>query len=70
MKLGLNGDFKDSIHINSLMSFTPGKKGLYEKPMEIEMAEKLAAESKLTEDDVKDLSDMVKESMYQKIKSS
>jgi Arc/MetJ family transcription regulator len=30
----------------------------------------LDAESKLTEDDVKDLSEMVKESMYQKIKSS
>jgi hypothetical protein len=36
--------------------------------MEIEMAEKLAAESKLTEDDVIDLSEMVKESMYKKIR--
>lgn len=46
------------------------KKGFMKKLIEIEMAEKLAAESKLTEDDVKDLSEMVKESMYQKIKSS
>ena len=46
------------------------KKGFMKKLIEIEMAEKLAAESKLTEDDVKDLSEMAKESMYQKIKSS
>jgi hypothetical protein len=46
------------------------KKGFMKKLIEIEMAEKLAADSKLTEDDVKDLSGMVKESMYQKIKSS
>ena len=46
------------------------KKGFMKKLIEIEMAEKLAADSKLTEDDVKDLSEMVKESMYQKIKSS
>jgi hypothetical protein len=46
------------------------KKGFMKKLIEIEMAEKLAAESKLTEDDVKDLSEMVKESMYKNIKSS
>ena len=46
------------------------KKGFMKKLIEIEMAEKLAADSKLTEDDVKDLSEMVKESMYQTIKSS
>lgn len=46
------------------------KKGFMKKLIEIEMAEKLAADSKLTEDDVKDLSEMVKESMYKKIKSS
>jgi hypothetical protein len=45
------------------------KKGFMKKLIEIEMAEKLAAESKLTEDDVKDLSEIVKESMYKKTKS-
>jgi len=44
------------------------KKGFMKKLIEIKMAEKLAAESKLTEDDVKDLSEMIKESMYKKIK--
>jgi hypothetical protein len=45
------------------------KKGFMKKLIEIEMAEKLAAESKLTEDDVNDLSEIVKESMYKKTKS-
>ena len=46
------------------------KKGFMKKLIEIEMAEKLAAESKLTEDHVNDLSEMVKESMYREVKSS
>lgn len=46
------------------------KRGFMKKLIEIEMAEKLAAESKLTEDQVNDLSELVKESMYREIKSS
>lgn len=46
------------------------KRGFMKKLIEIEMAEKLAAESKLTEDQVNDLSEMVKESMYREVKSS
>lgn len=46
------------------------KRGFMKKLIEIEMAEKLAAQSKLTEDDVRDLSEMIKDSMYKKIKSS
>jgi hypothetical protein len=70
MKLGLSGDFKESVHINSLLWFIPGRKGFMKKLIEMEIAEKLVAESRLTEDDVKDLSETVKESMYKKIKSS
>jgi hypothetical protein len=44
------------------------KRGFMKKLIEIEMAEKLAAESKLIEDDVRDLSEMIKDSMYKKIK--
>ena len=46
------------------------KRGFMKKLIEIEMAEKLAAESKLTEDDVRDLSEMIKDSMYREVKSS
>lgn len=46
------------------------KKGFIKKLIEIEMAEKLAAESKLTEDDVEFLSEVVKKDMYAKIKSA
>jgi len=45
------------------------KKGFMKKLIEIEIAEKLAAESKLTAADVDDLSELVKESMYRKMKS-
>lgn len=45
------------------------KKGFMKKLIEIEIAEKLAAESKLTTADVDDLSELVKESMYRKMKS-
>jgi len=46
------------------------KKGFMKRLIEIEMAEKLAARSKLTDSDVDDLSQSVKESIYRKIKSS
>lgn len=46
------------------------KRGFMKRLIEIEMAERLAAESKLTEADVEDLSEMVKEGMYAKMKSS
>jgi len=45
------------------------KKGFMKKLIEIEMAERLAAESQLTEDDVEYLSEIVKKDMYAKIKS-
>lgn len=46
------------------------KKEFIKKLIEIEMAEKLAAESKLTEDDVEFLSEVVKKDMYAKIESA
>ena len=46
------------------------KKGFMKRLIEIEMAEKLAAQSQLTDSDVDDLSETVKESLYRKIKSS
>jgi len=46
------------------------KKGFMKRLIEIEMAEKLAARSKLTDSDVDDLSQSVKEIIYRKIKSS
>ena len=46
------------------------KKGFMKRLIEIEMAEKLAAQSKLTDNDVDALSKSVKESLYRKIKSS
>ena len=46
------------------------KKGFMKKLIEIEMAEKLTAQSKLTDIDVEDLSESVKESLYKKIKTS
>jgi len=46
------------------------KKGFMKRLIEIEMAEKLAAQSQLTDNDVDDLSESVKESLYRKIKSS
>ena len=46
------------------------KKGFMKKLIEIEIAEKLAAESKLTDSDVDDLSELVKDSMYKYIKAS
>jgi len=46
------------------------KKGFMKKLIEIEIAEKLTAESKLTEKEVDDLSVLVKEGIYNNIKSS
>jgi len=46
------------------------KKGFMKRLIEIEMAEKLAAQSQLKDNDVDDLSKAVKESLYRKIKSS
>jgi hypothetical protein len=46
------------------------KKGFMKKLIEIEMAEKLAAGSKLTADDVEELSELIKQGMYEKMKSS
>jgi len=46
------------------------KKGFMKRLIEIEMAEKLAARSKLTDSDVDDLSQSVKESIYRKIRPS
>jgi hypothetical protein len=45
------------------------KKGFMKKLIEIEMAEKLAAESQLTEADVDDLSELVKKGVYKEMKS-
>lgn len=45
------------------------KKGFMKKLIEIEMAEKLAAESKLTGDDVEELSGIVKDGLYKRVKS-
>ncbi len=46
------------------------KKGFMKKLIEIEMAERLAAQSRLTDDNVEELSESVKESLYSKIKAS
>jgi hypothetical protein len=46
------------------------KKGFMKRLIEIEMAEKLTAQSQLTDNDVDDLSESIKESLYRKIKSS
>jgi hypothetical protein len=46
------------------------KKGFMKRLIEIEMAEKLAAQSHLTDHAVDELSKSVKESLYRKIKSS
>ena len=46
------------------------KKGFMKRLIEIEMAEKLAAQSQMQDTDVDDLSKAVKESLYRKIKSS
>jgi hypothetical protein len=45
------------------------KKGFMKRLIEIEMAEKLAAQSYLTDNAVDELSKSVKESLYRKIKS-
>jgi hypothetical protein len=46
------------------------KRDFMKRLIEIEMAERLAAESRLTEDDAEDLADMVKKSMYARMKSA
>jgi hypothetical protein len=45
------------------------KKGFMKKLIEIEIAEKLASKSKLTEKDVESLSEMVKKDMHKRMKS-
>ncbi len=45
------------------------KKGLMKRMIEIEMAEMLASKSKLVEEDIEELSDLVKGSMYSRMKS-
>jgi len=45
------------------------KKNVIKKLIEMDMAEKLTAESRLTEADADELADLVKESMYAKMKS-
>jgi hypothetical protein len=46
------------------------KKGFMKKLIEIEIAEKLASQSKLTEEDVETLSELVKKDMYKKMRSA
>jgi hypothetical protein len=46
------------------------KKGFMKRLIEIEMAERLAAQSRLTDNDVEELSESVKENLYSKIKAS
>jgi hypothetical protein len=45
------------------------KKDFMKKLIEIEIAEKLASMSKLTEEDVESLSEMVKKDIYKRMKS-
>ncbi|MGE5342887.1 MAG: hypothetical protein ACM3SY_15545 [Candidatus Omnitrophota bacterium] len=45
------------------------KKGFMKKLIEIEMAERIVSESRLTTDDVEELSELVKSGIYKKMKS-
>jgi hypothetical protein len=69
MELTINIPKDEELFTRDEFGLYLAKRGFIKKLIEIEMAEKLAAESKLTETDVEYLSELVKKSVYKKIKS-
>ncbi|MCX6581533.1 MAG: hypothetical protein NT166_15270 [Candidatus Aminicenantes bacterium] len=69
MELTINIAKDEELFTRDVFGLYLAKKAFMKKLIEIEMAEKLASHSMLEEETIEELSDLVKESMYKKIKS-
>jgi hypothetical protein len=69
MELTINIPKDEELFTRDEFGLFLAKKGLMKKLIEIEMAEKLSKDSHLTEEDAEYLSELVKESVYKKVKS-
>ena len=69
MELTINISKDEEKFTRDVFGLYLAKKTFMKKLIEIEMAEKLASHSMLKEETIEELSDLVKESMYKKIKS-
>lgn len=69
MELTINISKDEEFFTRDVFGLYLAKKGFMKKLIEIEMAEKMASDSMLKEETVEELSDLVKKSMYKKMKS-
>lgn len=69
MEIKVNIAKDEEAFVRDEFSLFLAKRNLMKKLIEIEMAEKLTAESRLDEEGVEALSDLVKQGLYTRVKS-
>lgn len=69
MELTLNISKDEEFLTKDKFGLYLAKKSFMKKLIEIEIAEKIASSSKITEEDVEELSELVKQGLYEKMKT-